>query len=215
MSWTAHMIDETAPLFDRLYEHPFLRELEAGTLGNDKLAFYFEQNVHYIDAVLRCRSIVAAKAQNAEIRDFFLRNTKLILDEYYHQEDMLRKLGGTFGAPVAPTLHAYSRHLFYLAFARDPVEYLGSFLPCPLSYDAMGYRLERAPLTEFQTDWWEFYMSEEHHRLCRDYRDFVDRYSEGLSDERRTQMLDSFRIGVNYEYLFWNMAYTKESWPLG
>ena len=208
------MMEETAPLFERIYEHPFLKELRAGTLGNDRLAFYFEQNVHYIDAVLRCRSIVAAKAQNDEIRDFFLRNTKLILDEYYHQEDMLRKLEGTFEAPVAPTLYAYSRHLFYLAFARDPVEYLGSFLPCPLSYDAIGYQLVGAPLTPFQADWWDFYMSDAHHTLCSDYRDFVDRYSQGLSDERRGQMLETFRIGVNYEYMFWDMAYTKERWPL-
>ena len=127
---------------------------------------------------------------------------------------MLVKLGGSFRAPITPTLHAYSRHLFYLALARDPVEYLGSFLPCPISYDAIGYRLADAPLTPDQAEWWSFYMSEEHHVLCHDYRDFVDRYSDDLSNERRSQMLDNFRIGINYEYMFWEMAYTKESWPL-
>ena len=71
MSWTQHMLDETAPMFERVYEHPFLKELGEGTLGNDKMAFYFEQNVHYIDTVLRCRSIVAGRGHNDEIRDFF------------------------------------------------------------------------------------------------------------------------------------------------
>ena len=215
MSWTQYMLDDTGPMFESIYEHPFLKELGEGTLPKARMAFYFEQNVHYIDAVLRCRSIVAARAHNSEIRDFFLRSTSLIVDEYYHQEEMLRKLGGSFGAPVAPTLHAYSRHLLFLAFARDPVEYLGAFLPCPLSYDALGYRLADAPLTPEQAEWWEFYMSEDHHALCRDYREFVDRYAEDLSDERRGQMLDNFRIGVNYEYMFWDMAYTGERWPLG
>ena len=58
-------------------------------------------------------------------------------------------------------------------------------------------------------------MSEEHNELVANYRAFVDKYSEGLSDERRQQMLDNFIISTNYEYRFWDMAYNLEQWPLG
>ena len=33
-------------------QHPFLAEVEQGTLPDDKLLVYFIQNVHYIDAAI-------------------------------------------------------------------------------------------------------------------------------------------------------------------
>ena len=214
MGWTAYMLEETKPLFERIYEHPFLKELASGTLGRDRMVFSFEQDLHYIDAALRCRSVAAAKAHNLEVRDFFLRNMQLIVDEYHHLEDMLNGLGGQVSAPMAPTCHAYTRHILNIAWTRDPVEYLGAFLPCPLSYDEIGRNVVAVELTTEAADWWRFYMSDEHHDLCDSYRTFVDKYAAELSDERRQQMLDNFTMGINYEYRFWDMAYTQEQWPI-
>ena len=42
----------------------FLKDLAAGTLSDERLAFYFEQNTHYINNVVKCRSIATAKAHN-------------------------------------------------------------------------------------------------------------------------------------------------------
>lgn len=215
MSWTSHMYDTTQHLWDQIYEHPFLKELSEGTLSKERLAFYFEQNVHYIDNVVRCRSVAAAKAHNDEIRNFFLERTSMVVDELEHQETMLAAVGGTYGARIAPTCHAYTRHIQMLAWTRDPVEYLGSFLPCPWTYDEIGKQMRGAALEGVPAEWWDFYMSEEHNTLCDNYRAFVDEYSEGLSDERRQQMLDNFVLSLNYEYRFWDMAYNLEQWPLG
>lgn len=214
MSWTQHMYEVTRPLWERIYEHPFLKGLADGSLSEDRLRFYFEQNIRYIEAVIRCRSLATAKAQNAEIRDFFLQRTDMVVDEFHHQEQMLSALGGRLDAPIAPTCYAYTTHLLNIAWSRDPVEYLGTFLPCPWSYDEIGRRLSTVALRGVAAEWWEFYMSTEHNELCDRYRGFVDKYADDLSDERRQQMLVTFRIGLNYEYLFWDMAYNQEQWPL-
>ncbi len=215
MSWTQYMFDQTKDMWDRIYEHPFLQDLAAGTLTDERLAFYFEQNTHYIDNVVKCRMIATAKAQNDDIRDFFLSRTTLVVDELNHQYDMLERVGGSRSARIAPTCHAYTRHILNLVWTRDPVEYLGSFMPCPWTYDEIGKQLRSAALKGTSAEWWEFYMSEEHNDLCDNYRAFVDKYSEGLSDERRQQMLDNFIISTNYEHSFWDMAYNLEQWPLG
>ena len=208
------MFDQTKDMWERIYEHPFLQDLAAGTLSRERLACYFEQNTHYIENVVRCRSIATAKAPNDEIRDFFLSRTTALADELDHQVEMLKRVGGRPGTPIAPSCHAYTRHLLHMVWTKDPIEFLGSYLPCPWTYDEIGKQLRSAALQDDAAAWWEFYMSEEHNDLCDDYRDFVDKYSDGLSDERRQQMLDNFVISTNYEYGFWDMAYNLERWPL-
>ena len=46
--------DNTGDVWDAIMSHPFLVELEAGTLPDEVLRFYFEQNLQYVDAVYRC-----------------------------------------------------------------------------------------------------------------------------------------------------------------
>ena len=165
--------------------------------------------------MIRCRSIATAKAHNDEIRDFFLDRTALVVESLEHQIDMLKRVGGRLDARIAPTCHAYSHHILNLAWTKDPVEYLGSFLACPWVYDEIGKQLRTAALKGTHAEWWEFYSSEEHNEMCDNYRAFVDKYAEQMSDERRQQMLDNFIISLNYEYGFWDMAYNLEQWPLG
>ena len=175
MSWTQHMYDETSQLWERIYRHPFLQDLAAGELSDERLAFYFEQNTHYIDNVVRCRSLATAKAQDEEERLFFLGRTSMVVDELEHQKQMLKAVGGDPAAPMAPTCHAYTRHNLSLAWSKLPVEYLGSFLPCPWTYDEIGIQLRSASLQPETAEWWEFYMSEEHNELCTNYRAYVDK----------------------------------------
>src|SRR5580765_6369164 len=125
-------------MWQRIYEHPFLIELADGSLPDEKLLFYFEQNVHYIDTVVRCRAVAVAKSTSSEVRDFFLGPIPVFVDELKHQQTMLAKLGGRVNAPIAPACHGYTRHILTLAWSREPVEYFGAFLPCPWTYDLIG-----------------------------------------------------------------------------
>src|SRR5262245_40228684 len=80
-TWTERAYAATEPLWAQIYAHPFLTELAAGTLPDDKLIFYFEQNVHYIDTVVRCRAVAVAKSTSPEVRDFFLGPIPVFVDE--------------------------------------------------------------------------------------------------------------------------------------
>src|ERR1700736_442833 len=110
-------------MWQQIYAHPFLTELANGTLPDEKLLFYFEQNVHYIEAVIRCRAIAVSKSTSPEVRDFFLGPIPVFLDELKHQQKMVESLGGRANPPIAPTAHAYTRHILSLAWSREPVEY--------------------------------------------------------------------------------------------
>jgi thiaminase (transcriptional activator TenA) len=213
-TWTQRAYAATAPMWAKIDAHPFLKELADGTLPDEKLVFYFEQNVYYIEAVIRCRAVAVAKATNPEVRDFFLGPIPVFVDELKHQQTMLTRLGGRANPPIAPACHAYTRHILTLAWSREPVEYFGAFLPCPWTYDLIGQRFKGKLQKQSHIDWWEFYMSREHNDMCDRYRGMVDRLAAELPPARQDDMIENFRLSLRYEYRFWDMAYKLEQWEI-
>jgi thiaminase/transcriptional activator TenA len=211
-SWTEHARQTVAPIWERILEHPFIAELRDGTLPSEKLIFYFEQNVPYIDTVMRCRAIAAAKSTSHAERDFFLDRTPVIAEELRHQEQMLQTLGGNPKAPIAPACHGYTRHILNLAWSGKPVQYFGAFLPCPLTYDQIGQHLKGQLKVAAHQDWWEFYSSREHNEMCENYTAYVDEHVAELTPAEREQLLKNFVLSTKYEYWFWDMAYNMEKW---
>src|ERR1700740_2419870 len=79
-------------LWQATLQHPFLSEIEQGTLPDDKLLFYFIQNVHYIDAAIAFNAEAAAKAPDTESREFALRLLDFGRAEVPRQREYVRTL---------------------------------------------------------------------------------------------------------------------------
>ena len=45
-------------------------------------------------------------------------------------------------------------------------------------------------------------------------RDLVDRLAAGVDDSVRGRMEEAFLTSSRYEYLFWEMAWRLETWPV-
>ena len=212
-AWTDEARAAVAPVWERIFAHPFLQELRAGTLPDAALRFYFEQNVSYIAAVRRFRAVAAAKAPNDRTYTFCVTPAGPPgHDELQHQYAMLARLGGDPNASMAPACYGYTRHLLTIAWSRPTVDLLAAFLACPWSYDEIGPLLMGALKQESHREWWAFYASRWHNDFCAEYRDVVNELAEELSPEDRSQLLQGFVTSSKYEYWFWEMAYTCESW---
>lgn len=212
MPWTDEARAAAAPIWERILRHPFLEEIRAGSLPQDKLVFYFEQNVRFIETVVRGRSVAAAKSADRESLEFFTTRTAELLEELEHQRQMLRDLGGDPDAPIAPTCHAYTNHLQVVAWSRPPEWYVGTFLPCPWTYDLIGEEFRGKLQNPLHAQWWSFYASPEHNALCERYRAFVDERVADYRPQQRARMIQDFLYNSRYELRFWTMAYTKERW---
>ncbi len=213
-SWTEEAYERAQPIWERIFQHPFLREIREGTLPEDKLLFYFEQNTKFIETAVRCRSVAAAKSDNREILAFFTLRTAELMEELEHQRDMLRDLGGDPDAPIAPTCHAYTNHLLVVAWSRPPEWYVGTFLPCPWTYDIIGEGFGKSLANPLHARWWSFYWSDEHKALCDRYRKFANDHTVNYTQERREAMIQDFLNNSRYELRFWDMAYAKERWEV-
>ncbi len=213
-SWTEDAYERARPIWDQIFRHPFLAEIRDGTLPDEKLLFYFEQNTKFIETAVRCRSVAAAKSDDREALAFFTVRTAELMEELEHQRENLRELGGDPDAPIAPTCHAYTNHLQVVAWSRPPEWYVGTFLPCPWTYDLIAAEFEDKLSHPLHAKWWAFYWSDEHKALCDRYRDFANRFVDGYPDQRRELMIEDFLLNSRYELRFWDMAYNMERWEI-
>jgi thiaminase/transcriptional activator TenA len=211
--WTQEARAAVAPIWDCIFQHPFLQELRAGTLPDARLRFYFEQNVSYIAAVRVFRAVAAAKAPTQRAYNFCITPAGPPgHDELEHQRQMLASLGGDAHAPMAPACYGYTRHLLAIAWSRPTVDLLAAFLACPWTYDEIGKQVKGVLTKESHREWMAFYSSPSHNEFCDDYRNLVDELADDLTAEQRADLVRQFVTSSKYEYWFWDMAYRRETW---
>ena len=207
--------DNTSDIWSEIQQHPFLTELEEGTLPDEKLRFYFEQNVQYVDAVYRCRLVAASKAPDDRTVDLLTKDWNLEPSED-RQQRLLEMFGGDPDSmpPMAPACRGYTYHMWYNALAGRTIDWLASFVACPWTYDLIGRRISGNLGEVRREDWMEFYGSQIHHDLMDEFRSAVDRLGAGLDGADRENLLEKWRLGMRYEWMFWDDAYHLRGWPI-
>jgi thiaminase/transcriptional activator TenA len=58
------------------------------------------------------------------------------------------------------------------------------------------------------------YASEEFAELAAWCRGLLDRVAEGLPESELSRIEETFVTSSRYEYLFWEMAWNQEAWPV-
>jgi hypothetical protein len=104
-------------MWQQIYAPVFLREVEHGGLPEDKLVFYFVQNVHYIDAAIRFSAAALARADDPMLQELCFGLNDFGRAEVGRQREYVRELPGGAEADweIAPMAYAYTLHLVTLA----------------------------------------------------------------------------------------------------
>jgi thiaminase/transcriptional activator TenA len=96
-------------------------------------------------------------------------------------------------------------------------EIIAVLLPCPWTYVEIGQRITEqvnpSPSHPFY-EWIQFYNNEEMNGTTQWFCNKLDELAEQATEEERNRMKDHFIKSCELEYLFWEMAYTQEKWPL-
>ena len=118
---------------------------------------------------------------------------------------------------VAPTTMAYTRFLLNVAHQGTYPELVAAFLPCQWGYWEIGDHLRQrgipthAPL---YAKWIEMYIDPEFKKLADWVRSLADRLCTPLGDEEAAKVENAYLTSLRYEYMFWDMAYRQEGWPV-
>lgn len=198
--------------------HPFLAEVERGTLPDEKLLFYFIQNVHYIDAAIAFNAEAAAKAPDTESREFALRLLDFGRAEVPRQREYVRRLSQTvtaaFDTGLAPTARAYTNHLRAVASYGSSLDLFVGLLPCEWTYSEFGTRLAPIVRHPVAADWLATFGGADHNDMNIKYKGVLDHLVEDAGPRRRAELAEIFTTSLRYEWMFWEMAYTLERWPV-
>ncbi|RLG78828.1 MAG: hypothetical protein DRO40_13455 [Thermoprotei archaeon] len=95
-----------------------------------------------------------------------------------------------------------------------PLEGLVAVLPCFWSYLEIAEKLKdrlAANEVSIYREWCMTYLSSEYKNLVRDLRELVDTLWDGRNYNK---YLVLFTRSSKYEYMFWDMAYREEKWPV-
>lgn len=218
MKLTSILRSDAERIWRRIFEHPFVLELYRGVLPLEKFRFYVVQDYNYLLGVLRAFSLVAAKADYETAR---LAVEIAYLDATIEMENyvkLLNRLGLRLEEVVdtepAPTTLAYLNFLISVSALGTPLDFLVSVLPCFWTYMEIADRhreLLEENENELYRSWIEVYLSEEYRDIVDRLKRTVDRLWSGDSYEKLKWF---FITGSKYEWMFWEMAYRMEKWPI-
>jgi thiaminase (transcriptional activator TenA) len=215
--FTAELWERAAPVYDQILAHPFLAGLSDGTLPRERFAHYVTQDVLYLADYARALSLVGVSSREAEALEMFDRHAAgAIAVERELHGGLLAGLGVSQEAEPAPTTLAYTSYLLRTAALEPYPEALCAMLPCYWIYREVGAALaDKGSPEELYDDWMQAYAGEEFDSLVGEVLDLTDRVGETLPAVQIERAARAFETAARYEWMFWNMGWTLEGWPVG
>jgi thiaminase/transcriptional activator TenA len=117
--------------------------------------------------------------------------------------------------PLAPTTLAYTSYMLRVATLGDYAEVLGVVLPCYWIYQEVGrVLLAKGSPDAMYRCWIETYGGEEYAAVVDAVLTEVDRVGAGLTAAQKRAVQEVFVTASRYEWLFWEMGWRLEQWPI-
>jgi thiaminase/transcriptional activator TenA len=213
--------DDCLATWQALHEHPFIRELAAGTLAPDRFRFYVEQDLFFLPELARAVATGIAHADDGDEMRHFAEEIGIVVGrELENQHELLRRIaelgaadrGGS--ACAAPATLAYGSFLAATAHRGDVLDVMAALLPCTWSYADIAVALEDEIADHpVYGQWVRFFADPQYVELIAGRRRTLDRLAEGATDARRRHLSEIFTTSTRLERAFWDMAYRFEQWP--
>ena len=222
MSFTASLRRMAKPIWDAQLTHPFVVALGNGTLPRRTFKYYILQDARYLEELARVFAMGAQKAADPEtaLRFAGLVKETIVVERGLHEtfgrkwkltpSDMRR-------TPLAPTNHAYCTHMRSVAQTGTLAELTTVALPCAWIYCVVGrHLLKNGPPAAGHPyrEWLLLYGSPEFAEVARWMRTLVDTEAGRAGLDEKARMTQAFLTSSRYEWMFWDMAWREERWPV-
>lgn len=221
-SFTEEMRWECAAIWDAQLVHPFVIALADGSLPPETFRFYILQDARFLTCLAHTFAFAATKT---DAHDRVVRLGELCVDTVRVERALHEEYAARFGmqvrdmasVPMAPTNYAYTRHMRSVAATGTLAEAVTVTLPCAWIYAVIGqhFTARGAPAADHPyRDWLATYADPGFAAVAEWLRDVVDDEAARLDATARMRLRDIFRTSSEYEWLFWQMAWTRETWPV-
>ena len=201
-----------APIWRAILEHPYLKELAAGTLPRAIFREYVKQDWLYLQEFLRASTVIASRCPDPELMKVLLQRVQwlITMENHFHHKHAA-ELGLDFDAidwEMNEANYAYTRHMLWAAHTGSTLEALGAMMPCPCVYIHVGATLTAGPRPSdpMYAEWIEFYGPGPLAERTRQLEEIFDRLAVGAGQAELARAQQNYVISSRYEWLFWDAA---------
>lgn len=219
-SFTDELWASIEPIYAAILRHPFIAGLTDGSLPRGRFEFYAVQDALYLREFARALAIAGARAPKddwivmlAEHAAGSIRVERTLHEGFFREFELSAEAAAA--TPLAPTTQAYTDYLLAVAYSAPFHEALAALLPCYWIYWEVGKQLARVGSPDpLYARWIGTYDSPEFGAVVRAVLEATNEVAAQVGDAERAAMLSHFRTTSRYEWMFWDMGYRSESWPL-
>lgn len=208
-------------IWEANYAAPFVQGIGDGSLREERFRYYLAQDYVYLIDFGRFLAVAAAKAASLTPMERF---AKLLEETLHFEMDLHRAICAEFGISrqalertrPAPTCLGYTSYLLRVAYEGEAASLLAALLPCSWGYGEIGLRLmaRGLPSVPQYAKWIETYASPEYQQLVGWLRMLFDETVADVAGAHRLRLQEIFDTSSRWEYLFWEMAWKMEPWPV-
>ena len=209
-SWTREAWDAAAGIYNEIIEHPFIKELAAGTLATEKFDRYLAQDEIYVGNYGRQMFELANLMDDPAQHDMFYEFAKEGIEG---EKAMHALLIDRFGidTQVAPSsvTSAYNAHTEEAIRSGSKELGLAAMLPCMWVYNEVGLHILRTANLEGNPyrEWIQEYGNEAFTQGVCEVLKLADTYAASVDEETRARMTKAYVEATRFEYLFWDYGY--------
>lgn len=215
-SFSEQLKNEVEPIWRRIFDHPFLKEIKDGTLPEETFRQYLIQDYLYLEGFGRTVALALAKAPDSQtFQDLALR-VMTPVERPLHQ-----KLFAAAGLSIAdaensvqsPVNKAYVDHMLKTASLHGLGPTAAALLPCPWTYHLLKDEVGQSEHPLYG-QWTRFYVEGLLEGSVEAWRGFVDKMAERAGQLELEAMRQAFLSSSRYEFMFWDAAYNRQQWPV-
>lgn len=219
MSFSRGLKERAAKVWEDGYNHPFVQEIGKGTLAKEKFKFYLLQDYQYL---LQYAKVFALAAVKADSEAMITRLTNIQHSILTGEMELHRQYMTSFGISPEEVLavkaslynRTYTANMLAVGQTGELVEILTTMFPCAWTYSDYATRLKEQYADRLQSNfyktWIETYASFDFSGSYEWFYDAIDQMVEHKTKAQRERIVEIFVSSVEFEYLFWDMAYKQE-----
>jgi len=221
MNFADDLFAHVKPIWDAQLTHPFVTGLGDGSLPGDRFERWVRQDYLYLKEFARLFAWAVAKADRLESMGWYAAVLHLTLNtEMALHREHARRLGITpadlESEHIWPTTRAYTDFLIRTAADVDMADLAAALLPCSWGYMYVAWHLAegKPPANQRYADWIAQYLSPDYVQAVEWLKTEMNRLAEGATPAKRERLLGIFEVSSQYEWLFWEMCWKGDAWPI-
>ncbi|HEB9320002.1 TPA: thiaminase II [Campylobacter coli] len=211
----SRLIEANSQIWDEYLHHKFVKKLENGSLKEENFLFYLKQDYIYLIHYAKCYARLALNAKNAEELRFAMKFQNYIVEGEIELHKSILKLGIDADKlnvkDESLTNIAYTRYMLSVGESGDFLDMLVALSACAIGYGYIGAeiykRLDKEKLQNHPyKEWILTYSSDEFQNEIKEFEDFLNSYTQKISQEKFENLSEIFYNVVRLESAFWEHA---------